>query len=53
MPERDERAKESETRMEPSDRRSPPSAPRAEGQDGSLKVHGDKLEKLIPKGSRE
>ena len=21
----------------------------AEGQDGSLKVHGDKLEKLIPK----
>jgi hypothetical protein len=23
---------------------------RAEDQDGSLKVHGDKLEKLIPKG---
>ena len=49
MAERDDRAKESEPRVKPSDQQSPPSTPRAEDQDGSLKVHGDKLEGLIPK----
>ncbi len=58
MPERDDRPKEPDTRGGSSDRQSaPPDTTRAEGQEESLKVHGDKLEGLIPRkqgtGNRE
>ena len=54
MPERDDRPKEPDTRERSSDQQTaPPDATRAEGQQESLKVHGDKLEKLIPKGTRD